>query len=213
MKLVNHDTPENAAILSRILAYTERNGKAGALSEAFGNGPNGLVRSLDARIEDMKAVGICLNSRLLLRLIKELATEALRQTVVGNRYDGPQGPFLDYLFMSLSGMRVEKFEAVFLDDRDKVKAVETLSEGSIAHTAVYPRKAVEECLRLGVNQAIFVHNHPSGDAAASDTDKELIVTLDKSLAVAGFIVRDHLIIGGRGCWSAAGQGWSMGKRP
>ncbi len=213
MKHGNDDTQGNGVILSRILAYTERDGKHGALLDALHNGSNVLTRALDARPEDLKAAGACLNSRLLLKLVKELATEALRQTVIGSRYDGPQGPFLDYLFMSLSGIRVEKFEAVFLDGRDRVKAVETLSEGSIAHTAVYPRKAVEACLRLGANQAIFVHNHPSGDAAPSDTDKELIVTLDKALGAAGFIVRDHLIIGARRHWSAAKEGWSMGKRP
>lgn len=212
MELGNDDTRGNAAILSRILAYTERGGKGGALLEALGNGSNGLARAFDARTEDLKAAGASGNSCLLLKLIKELATEALRLRVIGNRYDGPQGHFLDYLFMSLSGIRVEKFEAVFLDS-DNVLAIETLSEGSIAHTAVYPRKAVEASLRLGANQAIFLHNHPSGDAAPSDTDKELIVTLDKAFAAAGFIVRDHLIIGSRRHWSAAKEGWSMGKRP
>ena len=50
---------------------------------------------------------------------------------------------VDFLTVKLSGERVEKFLALFLSSKNEVLAIETINEGTINQTAVYPRKVIE----------------------------------------------------------------------
>ena len=100
---------------------------------------------------------------------------------------------------------MEKFLAVFLNSKNEVLAIETINEGTINQTAVYPRKVVEEALRHNARSIIFVHNHPSGDATPSKSDITLTKELEKAAKTVDILVHDHIIIGRKGHHSLEGQ--------
>ncbi len=116
---------------------------------------------------------------------------------------------LEYLNMTLSGERIEKFLAVYLNCANEIIAVETLFEGTINQTAVYPRKVVEKALKHNAHAVIFVHNHPSGDSAPSETDKQLTVVLERAARAIDLNVVDHIIIGRGPHFSAREKGWMI----
>jgi DNA repair protein RadC len=116
---------------------------------------------------------------------------------------------LDYLNMTLSGERVEKFMAIYMNSKNEVLAVEVLHEGTINQTVVYPRKAIEKAFRHNAHSVIFVHNHPSGDASPSGLDRELAGVLERAAEAVDLVVHDHLIIGRDKHFSARENGWIL----
>jgi DNA repair protein RadC len=113
----------------------------------------------------------------------------------------------DYLEFALSGERIEKFLAVYLDSGGFVITVETLFEGTINQTAVYPRKAVEAAFKHGAASLIVAHNHPSGDSTPSESDRLLTQGLVFAARAVDLEVIDHIIIGKGNRFSAREAGW------
>ena len=93
--------------------------------------------------ELQKECAVSASSALLIRLVKELCAAYLKERVIGSDIIRSPKEAIDYLAFTLSGERIEKFLAVFLNSRGEAIAVETLHEGTINQTAVYPRKAIE----------------------------------------------------------------------
>ena len=54
--------------------------------------------------------------------------------------------------------------------------------------------------------AIFVHNHPSGDPAASEDDIKLTKRLAEAGEIVGIDVLDHIIVGGKSHTSLKREG-------
>jgi len=53
------------------------------------------------------------------------------------------GDVLDYFRHALSGEKVEKFMAVYLNTKNRIVGTEVLHEGTIDQAAVYPRRVIE----------------------------------------------------------------------
>jgi len=141
-----------------------------------------------------------------LQAVLELARRALREEMeTGDALNSP-GAVRDYLRLQLRGRGQEVFMAIFLDAQHRVLAAEELFHGTLTQTSVYPREVVKRALHHNAAALIFAHNHPSGVAEPSQSDRLLTDALKQSLALVDVRVLDHLIVAGSGCLSFAERG-------
>ena len=112
-----------------------------------------------------------------------------------------------FLQTQLAGEPNEQFAALFLDNRHRVRAFETLFTGTINGAAVYPRVVVMSALKYNAAAVIFAHNHPSGDAEPSEADRRLTRRLQEALGLIDIRVLDHLVVTGSATVSMAERGW------
>lgn len=111
-----------------------------------------------------------------------------------------------YLQLALAEYKNEVFAVLWLDQRHRVIAFETLFWGTIDGTAVYPRVVVERALAHNAAAAIFTHNHPSGVAEPSRADELLTQRLKDALALVDIRVLDHIVVSSEGSVSLAERG-------
>jgi len=90
----------------------------------------------------------------------------------------------------------EKFVCVFLNGRNQVIATETLFEGSLTTSAVYPREVIRRILSHGSAAVLFCHNHPSGNPNPSQDDISITKKLLEACNTIDVTVHDHIIIAG-----------------
>jgi DNA repair protein RadC len=112
----------------------------------------------------------------------------------------------DYLVAKLALLEHEVFAAIFLDNRHRVLAFETLFTGSLTGASVYPREVVKRALHHNAAAMIFAHNHPSGIPEPSFADRDITQQLKNALALIEVRVLDHLIVGGTCATSMAERG-------
>ena len=124
------------------------------------------------------------------------------------RMDYKRGPVVtepqnaaEYFRKYIGGRAKEAFLTMYLDHRNHVLDVVLNSEGTVDHTAVYPREVLKTALELNATGLIFSHNHPAGSLEPSEGDKQLtrqIITASRALGIA---VHDHLIVTHEGHFS------------
>jgi len=100
----------------------------------------------------------------------------------------------------------ERFVCCFLNGQNQTLATETLFEGSLTSSAVYPREVVQRVLELGAAAVVFGHNHPSGSIKVSSHDRQVTRKLQTALDSIDVRVLDHIIIGGEDFTSFAESG-------
>ncbi|HHC72615.1 MAG TPA: JAB domain-containing protein [Thiotrichales bacterium] len=89
----------------------------------------------------------------------------------------------------------ELFACIFLDNRHRVIAFETLFRGTIDGATVHPREVVKRALAHNAAALILAHNHPSGVAEPSSADTRITRRLKESLALVDVRVLDHIVVG------------------
>lgn len=112
-----------------------------------------------------------------------------------------------YLTAAFRDRPREAFACLFLDIRHRLLVEEVIFEGTIDTAAVYPREVVKRALVHNAAAAIFVHNHPSGQAEPSTADRDLTARLAEALALIGVRVVDHLVVGDGQIVSFKERGW------
>jgi DNA repair protein RadC len=174
----------------------------------------GLRGVFDATLEELSTVkGVGENAAVLIKLLKEAAGAYLKEGVMKKDVVRSAKDVVDYLNLTLSGEKVEKFLALYLNSKNEILGVETLHEGSIDRTFVYPRKAIENAFKHNARSVIFVHNHPSGDPTPSEVDRKLTKELEAAASALDIIVHDHIIIGEKTHFSGKERGWlGRGRR-
>ena len=95
---------------------------------------------------------------------------------------------------------------VFLSAQHRVIASEELFYGTLTQTSVYPREVLKRALYHNAAAVILAHNHPSGIAEPSRSDRLLTESLKQTLALIDVNVLDHFIVAGSGSLSFAEQG-------
>jgi DNA repair protein RadC len=113
----------------------------------------------------------------------------------------------EFLRSRMSGYPYEVFAVVFLDNRHRVIAFEEMFRGTIDGTAVHPREVVRACLRHNAAAVILAHNHPSGVAEPSESDRAITGELREALNLVGVRVLDHFVVGAEKPVSLAQRGW------
>ncbi len=112
----------------------------------------------------------------------------------------------NFLRLTLAHERSEVFGVLFLDAQHHKLAFEILFRGTLAEAAVYPREIVKAALARNAAGVVLAHNHPSGQATASQADIRLTEGIKRALATVDVQVIDHIIITQSGAMSMAEQG-------
>ena len=162
---------------------------------------------LDAPINEIKEVnGIGEHSAILIKLIKESSDHYLKQKTIQTDVISSPSALLKYLKSSMAYLKNEHFRVLYLNSKNEIINDETVQEGTVDETPVYPRKILAKALEANAVSLIFVHNHPSGHPAPSHHDRKLTNTLIDASQTFGIKVHDHIIIGKTGYFSFKEEG-------
>ena len=112
----------------------------------------------------------------------------------------------DYLQLQLAGEKHERFAVLFFDIQNRCIAFESMFNGTLTQTSVYPREVVIAAFQYGASAVVLAHNHPSGSVQPSRTDQALTQTLKAALSLVDVRVLDHVIVGPKETLSMAEQG-------
>ncbi len=111
-----------------------------------------------------------------------------------------------YLQLYLGERRNEAFGCIYLDNRNRVIAIEELFQGTIDGASVYPRNVVEQTLAWNAAAVIFFHNHPSGATEPSQADIVITKRLKDALGLINVRVLDHHVVSATSTVSFAERG-------
>lgn len=141
-----------------------------------------------------------------LQAVLEMSRRALQEEMrAGDALNSPRA-VREYLQLLLRGRPQEVFVAIYLDAQHRVIADEELFHGTLTQTSVYPREVVKRALFHNAAAVIFAHNHPSGVAEPSQSDRLLTDALTQALQLVDVRVLDHFVVAGAGCLSFAEKG-------
>ena len=83
-----------------------------------------------------------------------------------------------------------------LDSKNRIIAVEYISEGTVNFSGIVPRKILEILLKYKSSSAILVHNHPNGKAVPSIEDVETTKIVAELLRSADKKLVCHYVVAG-----------------
>ncbi|MFC1858103.1 DNA repair protein RadC [Thermodesulfobacteriota bacterium] len=163
---------------------------------------------LEASPRELREVdGIGPKNLFGLRLIKAVADRYFQKRLIKKDPVSNSKELFDYLYNGLRDKYREHFLVIYLDAKNRVSTTETLFEGTLTASSVYPREVVIAALEQHAAALIFAHNHPSGDPNPSKEDISLTRQLVFACRAVGITVHEHLIIGENRYFSFADQGY------
>lgn len=119
---------------------------------------------------------------------------------------GSPAQVVEYLQIYWHGTDREQVVAIWLDAGNAIVGVEELATGTIDTCAIYPREIVKSALAMKATGVIIAHNHPSGRAAHSDSDKFLAKRLRAALSLVDIRFLDSVVVASCGTESLAAIG-------
>lgn len=125
-------------------------------------------------------------------------------SVVGHPVSGSRQVY--ELFKDLENEAKEKLICVSLDSNLKIVCFEVVAIGSPAGVFARPIEVIRTAIPWNPRGFIVVHNHPSGDPAPSQRDKDFTVRLRAAVETLGCELFDHVIVGEDGYFSFADAG-------
>ena len=130
-----------------------------------------------------------------LKIIRAAALRHARHELMGRPVIASWDKLIDYCMAAMAHSPIEEFRLLFLDKRNALIADEVQQQGTIDHTALYPREVMKRALELGASAIIMVHNHPSGDPTPSEPDIAMTREVSEAAEKLGIALYDHLVIG------------------
>ncbi len=113
----------------------------------------------------------------------------------------------EYVHSKLANRPNEVFACLFLDNRHRLIEYQELFQGTIDGAQVHPREVVRRALNMNAAAVILAHNHPSGVAEPSQSDRLITEKLQQALQLIDVRILDHLIIGAGEITSLAERGF------
>lgn len=155
-------------------------------------------------LQEIKGIGP--HNAFGVKLFQQISERYLKERILGTIVLKSSKAVFDYLYQSMQKDKKEIFKVLFLDGKNRLIEIEDLFEGSLTSSAVYPREIIKKAIRHNAVSLIFVHNHPSGDPAPSQSDKEITKDLVSAGNIMQIKVLDHIIIGDNTYFSFADHG-------
>ena len=167
-----------------------------------------LYGLLSASEEEMMRVdGIGLAKFAQLKGIAELARRYFSLRVLADEPLLSPEMTREFLQSQLADEEREIFLVIFLDSQHKVLKHSRLFAGTLSHVEVHPREIVREAIKVNAAALILAHNHPSGNAEPSKSDRLITERVVKCCQFMDVRVLDHLVIGRGEYVSFAERGW------
>jgi DNA repair protein RadC len=162
------------------------------------------VLEADAR-ELLEVPGIGPRNMLGIKLVKAVSERFLAKKVMSRDAIANSQDLYVYLNGAIRDKTRERFMAIFLDSKNRVIGMETLFEGTLTASGVYPREVVRAALQHHAAALILAHNHPSGEPRPSGEDMAITRQLIFAGRIMGITVHEHVIIGDNRYFSFADQ--------
>lgn len=100
----------------------------------------------------------------------------------------------------------EIFYTAILNRRNTIQYIDETSVGILTGTLVAPREVFRFAILKGGSSIAVCHNHPSGNAYPSDTDREVMKQLVQAGKIIGIPIMDSLIISDKNYYSFMDEG-------
>ena len=165
----------------------------------------GVLKASPRELCEVKGIGP--KNLFGIKLIKAVAERYLEKRLIKKDALNSSKDLFDYLCHSIRDKGRECFEVIYLDAKNRVITSETLFEGTLTASSVYPREVVRSALNHQAAALIFAHNHPSGDPSPSEEDVSVTRQLVYACRVMGITVHEHLVMGDNRYFSFADQGY------
>lgn len=126
----------------------------------------------------------------------KLVTERTLNYAWGRKIGSPEDAAM--LFKAYLGEQDrEHFVMAMLDTKHTVRALHTVSIGSLDASIAHPREVYKPAVLANSASIIVCHNHPSGDPDPSQEDLSVTERLVAAGKVLGIAMLDHVILGER----------------
>jgi DNA repair protein RadC len=106
----------------------------------------------------------------------------------------------------LASLDHEELWALVLDGHQGLRAARRVASGGLHGLHVGARDPLRFALRDGGSAFVLVHNHPSGDPAASAEDVRFTEEVARAADVVGVPLLDHVIVSRGGYLSLLDEG-------
>jgi len=145
------------------------------------------------------------NGRLLAVLASRCETDRLTPPQHGGSFKTPSD-IAAYLGPEMTNLPQEQLRVVLLDRRGRLIDAPLIYQGGQTETVVRLVDCFREAVRLTAAAIVLVHNHPSGDAAASPDDVQVTYAAGQAGLLLGIPVLDHVILARDGVLSMRAEG-------
>ena len=150
-----------------------------------------------------KVKGLGITQFIQLQATTEMTKRYLKQELLIEHVFSDTSTVKLYLQAELHHEEREIFMVLFLDNQHRLIKKERLFLGTINVTNVYPREIIKESLYCNAAALILAHNHPSGLAEPSYSDKMITQKIIEAAELMEIRILDHFIVGKGTCYSFA----------
>ena len=164
----------------------------------------GVLAAPPQELQQIKGIGP--HSAFGIRLVQEVAREFLREQIVDKPVYKSSREMFDYLYHSMRDLKKEVFKVIYLNAQYQIIETADLFQGTVNGSFVPPREVMEDALEKNAAALIFAHNHPSGNAEPSQSDRQLTRDLVYAGSIMQIRVLDHIVIGNNTYFSFATEG-------
>ncbi|WP_040975333.1 RadC family protein [Necropsobacter massiliensis] len=165
----------------------------------------GLISAERQHFCAVKGLGI--TQFIQLRACTEMTKRYLSQQLESQHAFTTPALVRTYLQAELEHKEREVFIVLFLDNQHRLLKKEEMFLGTINSAAVYPREIIKGALACNAAALILAHNHPSGVAEPSASDRKITETIKQAAELVEIRVLDHFVIGKGGYFSFSENGW------
>jgi DNA repair protein RadC len=99
-----------------------------------------------------------------------------------------------YLISRSAFLKREEVRVLFLNAKNKLIDDIVVFKGTVNEVPIYPAEIVTLATGKRATSILLSHNHPSGDAKASEADLQMTYQLRQALALVGIMLQDHIIV-------------------
>ena len=156
----------------------------------------GLLGLLHCSVSDLRKIhGIGAVKAVQLKCIGELSKRiASTAAKISLDFNSPDS-IAAYYMEQLRHQEQEMMLCMMLDNQNHLLGDIVLSKGTVNATLITPREVYLEALRYHAVNLILIHNHPGGNPAPSQCDREITERICHAGKIVGIGLLDHIIIG------------------
>jgi len=141
----------------------------------------------------LREAGVSDLGRARMSAISELSRRAMVRQPMGTALILSSADAANYLRRRAEGP-YERFVALYLNTRNEVICMRTLTQGSARFTVVDPPQILRPAIEFDARSVILAHQHPSGDATPSSQDLEVTRRVVRAANALNIQILDHLIL-------------------
>jgi len=183
-------------VLEFLLTFIFRQGDVKPIAKELIKTFGSFSKVLDAKPEELQKVkGMGINSALSLVAIRNAVAYYFADAAKAQRLQFTKmSTLIDFLKSQIANRENEVLFAIYLNAKNEVLDLCELGEGTIAQATAFPRRIVEEGLKLKATSLILAHNHPDGVAEPSDGDIAITDEIQKAIGLVEISLQDHIIL-------------------